>query len=411
MSRFATVRSPGAEHRSGPSSRATGGLVGRAAYWLSSTARSDSDQLRGKLIQSVLDRKAPLVVGAAVMAATAITAYVMTGAWWPLAWLAADLILVCLRLAVIVQSERQPRRPRTDFVPAMLTLGLLWTSLFAAASFACMLSGETVLAVMAAVNTAGVVGGVSSRNAPTPRYAAIVILVCCVPFAVATFLAPYPGMHALAFIVPLWAIGMYVITLQNHTITVRMIRAERVTRKLAMTDALTGLHNRMFLDEELAGLCRKVDGGPETGFTVLCLDLDGFKAVNDRYGHRAGDILLKAVAGRIMNAIRLQDHACRNGGDEFTVLLPGIGRDEATFVARRIISSISRPFDIGHDDKAWIGVSIGSAFAPDDGTDPQALQAAADAALYAAKQAGKGVHREYQDEIPTSEDGDLRASA
>ena len=133
--------------------------------------------------------------------------------------------------------------------------------------------------------------------------------------------------------------------------------------------------------------------------------------VHDRYGHRAGDILLKAVAGRIMNAIRLQDHACRNGGDEFTVLLPGIGRDEATFVARRIISSISRPFDIGHDDKAWIGVSIGSAFAPDDGTDPQALQAAADAALYAAKQAGKGVHREYQGEIPTSEDGDLRASA
>lgn len=373
------------------------GFFTQVTDWLSSSSAPESAAIRSKLIQSVLDRKIALVVASFCMAATAITAYVMTGQTWPLVWLAADIVVSGARLYLIQHSEWSPHRPREEYIPVMILLGLLWSTLFAAASFACMVSGHPVLAVMAAVNTAGVVGAVSSRNAPTPRFGALIIAICALPFAVGVALAPFPGMQVLSIIVPLWAIGMYVIMQQNYDIAVRMIRAEIVTRRLALTDVLTGLGNRMCLDEQLALACdRMVKSNDPAGFTLLYLDLDGFKTVNDIYGHIAGDALLKAVGKRLRQSLRPQDQICRNGGDEFAIILPNTPQEEATFVAKRIIAAIARPFDIGISDHVYIGVSIGSAHAPEDGSAPALLLAAADLALYNAKRAGKGVHREHQ---------------
>ncbi|SMH51077.1 GGDEF domain-containing protein [Mesorhizobium australicum] len=400
------------DQRSHAKTSLASGPLGRIFYWLSSSGQPDSDELRGRLIQSIMDRKGALLVGTAVVIATATFAYFMTGAWWPIIWLVTEIVIVAVRLAVISHAERTLGRRREDYVPALLTLGALWTVVFGAGSYACMTSGEPVLAIIASVNTAGAVGAMSSRNAPTPRFASLIMVICCIPFAIASLNAPYPGIGSLAIILPLWVVGMHVIMFQNHDILVRMIRAEKVTRRLAMTDALTGLQNRMALDEKLADMCarleRRIDGD---GFSLLYLDLDGFKAVNDRHGHTAGDVLLKAVAERIRHALRPDDHASRNGGDEFSVILPLTGREETAFVAKRLIATISRPFEIGIGDTIQLGVSIGSAYAPDDGLDPAILLASADEALYAAKRAGKGIHREYRpsDDGPPNLDGRARA--
>jgi diguanylate cyclase (GGDEF)-like protein/PAS domain S-box-containing protein len=159
-------------------------------------------------------------------------------------------------------------------------------------------------------------------------------------------------------------------------------------------DSLTDLPKRLFFDAELQRRT-KVKGGKRGGFTLLYLDLDKFKLINDTLGHDTGDLLLVAVSSRLQACIRSNDILARMGGDEFTVLMPGLrSRSQAESVASRIIDSISRPFDIA-GDRFVIGVSMGLAEYPADGTNATELLKHADAAMYSAKQAGRGTFRWY----------------
>ena len=121
---------------------------------------------------------------------------------------------------------------------------------------------------------------------------------------------------------------------------------------------------------------------------MFCLDLDGFKAVNDELGHASGDAVLAEVAKRLRTSVRDVDFACRLGGGEFVILLPDISNDDAVAIARRIIAHVSEPFEFV--PSARIGVSIGIAAAPRDGNSADELLSAADRAMYEAKRRGKG---------------------
>ena len=131
-------------------------------------------------------------------------------------------------------------------------------------------------------------------------------------------------------------------------------------------------------------------GGRVTGLEAhcVCLDLDGFKGVNDRSGHAAGDAVLVAVADCLRACVREADFVCRVGGDEFVILLPNITDSEAAAIARRIISRVSEPFEFAPG--ARVGASIGLASAPRDGMTADELLGAADRAMYEAKRRGKG---------------------
>lgn len=160
-------------------------------------------------------------------------------------------------------------------------------------------------------------------------------------------------------------------------------RNEMHLRFMAHHDALTMLPNRLMFGEQLD---LALDGaGPEATCALLCLDLDGFKPVNDRLGHAAGDELLRQVADRLRGVVRDSGIAARLGGDEFAVLLPNVGQEIATQVAARLGRSIRRAYDLGTSAEINIGVSIGIACAPAHATTPVALLAHADAALYMAK--------------------------
>jgi len=150
----------------------------------------------------------------------------------------------------------------------------------------------------------------------------------------------------------------------------------------AMTDTLTGLHNRGAFEEHIAALL--AEPGAQS-LTLLMLDLDGFKALNDRQGHLAGDGVLREVAGSIRAAVRAGDHACRYGGDEFAILLPATARAVGAQVAERIRASIA---GLETGAGGGITVSVGVACAPDDATTRDGLVAAADVALYRAKALG-----------------------
>jgi diguanylate cyclase (GGDEF)-like protein len=168
---------------------------------------------------------------------------------------------------------------------------------------------------------------------------------------------------------------------------------------LAHHDALTGLANRAAISQRIeeAAARERRTGEP---FTVLLLDLDRFKQVNDTMGHAAGDALLCEVASRLKSTLRETDTLGRLGGDEFVVIQTRAvnPRQAATAFANRIVELLSRPFHLERSDVS-IGVSIGIALAPEHASDPTSLLKMADLALYQAKSAGRGVYAFFSAEM------------
>ncbi|HWV85583.1 MAG TPA: EAL domain-containing protein [Capillimicrobium sp.] len=162
----------------------------------------------------------------------------------------------------------------------------------------------------------------------------------------------------------------------------------------AFHDPLTGLPNRALFVERLEQALEGVDAGAEVA--VLFVDLDRFKAVNDSIGHAAGDELLRAVAGRIVNCLRSADTAARFGGDEFAVLLEGPKSvASAEGVADRIIAAMRRPFSIA-GKTVLIGASVGVAYGDGSARDADQLLRNADLAMYRAKHDGRGRRVAFQ---------------
>jgi diguanylate cyclase (GGDEF)-like protein/PAS domain S-box-containing protein len=170
------------------------------------------------------------------------------------------------------------------------------------------------------------------------------------------------------------------------------IEAEQRLAHLAFHDELTGLPNRALLMQELD---RAVAQAHTSGqrLALLFIDLDGFKGINDRLGHAAGDLVLTATALRLRLSLREGDLLGRYGGDEFIAVLVDVPADQAHGIAQRaadaVLDSFHSPLDLA-DAPVQLGVSIGVALFPEHGSDTQGLVQAADQAMYAAKQAGRG---------------------
>ncbi|MEB2605921.1 sensor domain-containing diguanylate cyclase [Burkholderia cenocepacia] len=152
----------------------------------------------------------------------------------------------------------------------------------------------------------------------------------------------------------------------------------------ATHDALTGLPNRaLFYDRLRQSMHTALRASGRLG--ILNIDMDGLKPINDGFGHRAGDAALREVATRMQAAVRRSDTVARIGGDEFAVILPNLGtRDDAQVQSMRLARRVGEPFEFdGHALR--LGVSVGIAMLPDDGTDMNALIEHADQAMYEAK--------------------------
>ncbi|MGZ5608345.1 MAG: EAL domain-containing protein [Methylobacter sp.] len=174
--------------------------------------------------------------------------------------------------------------------------------------------------------------------------------------------------------------------------------AEEEIRQLAFYDPLTQLPNRRLLQERLKhGI--EVDRRDGKRLALLMLDLDRFKAVNDSLGHAAGDELLQQVAGRILARLRDVDMVARLGGDEFVVLLEDIAHaEDAARVAAEIILVLSKPFHLSQSNDIQIGASIGISLYPEHGTNYEILMDHADAALYQAKDQGRGCYAYFSED-------------
>jgi diguanylate cyclase (GGDEF)-like protein len=176
-------------------------------------------------------------------------------------------------------------------------------------------------------------------------------------------------------------------------------RAEAAIVHLARHDVLTGLANRAQFNEKLEEAGKRLKRGG-TAITVMMLDLDRFKAVNDMFGHPAGDALLIEVGRRLKSTLRETDLLARLGGDEFAIIQEGgtSQHEGAIALALRIINAISEPFDL-NGFEASVGTSIGIAMAPEHGLEPETLLKSADLALYNAKAHGRNDYRIYHPDM------------
>jgi diguanylate cyclase (GGDEF)-like protein len=164
--------------------------------------------------------------------------------------------------------------------------------------------------------------------------------------------------------------------------------ATEILETLSVTDPLTQVANRRKFEEILRGQWQDA-GGAGRSMAVIMVDIDRFKQFNDTFGHQAGDRCIREVAAALTGQARRGDHVCRYGGEEFAVVLPNTTSDEAAVVAERLRLGV-RAQGIDHPGGDSVTISVGvAAVIPDGAADPDSLVAAADAALYEAKRAGR----------------------
>ncbi|QWA09313.1 EAL domain-containing protein [Sodalis ligni] len=178
--------------------------------------------------------------------------------------------------------------------------------------------------------------------------------------------------------------------------------SEAQTRYLAYHDILTGLHNRTALYEDLNHVV--VPGGTsgQTGGLLMLMDLDGFKNINDTYGHQAGDFVLCEFARRLQHVVPEESLVARMGGDEFALLIRGdLPRQDAELLCRKIVKQTQSPFTIT-GASPFVTVSVGVIQIAESDTTAGELMRKADAALYEAKRKGKNVHCFYSESLDAS---------
>lgn len=175
------------------------------------------------------------------------------------------------------------------------------------------------------------------------------------------------------------------------------LKAEEKIKYMAYHDLLTDLPNRTHFMEELENNIKYAREHNEQ-FVVMFLDLDGFKEINDTLGHSVGDKLLKAFGERLVLSVRLMDITSRFGGDEFALILPGIGEKEVAEYATRILKKLEQSFMV-NNMQVYISTSIGVSIYPLDGTTSDLLIKHADAAMYHAKANGKNNFQLFNQEL------------
>jgi diguanylate cyclase (GGDEF)-like protein len=348
------------------------------------------ERVRARMLESVPTTTLSLAFySVTLIVICGTTVYISGRAPWAWVWLAASVFLIAWR-AIHPILARRKGRPQ-PLASIMISSGLAMAS-FGFGSAQSIATGNIALTTMAMSGTMGVLAGLATRWSAVPRAAILTMLLAVAPPMVVLFMQG--GVNILAAVsMGFVMLSISTFTLHNQEYLLAAVTAEELHRRMAQTDHLTGLVNRAELLHQMAAACASlppVGGGRGLSFAVLFIDLDGFKAINDNYGHAAGDEVLQRVADGLRQATGPEELVARIGGDEFVVLLRDCDAMTARAVADQIIAAISREHRISDGRVLRVGCSIGLCIAPLQGREPEVLLARADSALYEVKNRGKG---------------------
>lgn len=361
---------------------------------------SPAEAIEIELIRSLYDGFLPSVIMSAGFVACGWLIAALTRDPILAALLLPGLIASVLRLVVAWRDAKVAERPRLTIAAARHLERRFALSYYA---FAAMLglfgmrvfwvpstgAGAHLLMLALLIGyAAGVAAGIGLR----PRIAIPSMIVAVAPPVVAILASAKPLYAATAVMTCAFLAGGIFSLRKRHARALADIGRRLTFSALARQDDLTALPNRLALRENYDEADYGAADEPRM-IAVHCLDLNGFKPVNDRFGHPMGDALLAAVAKRLAGAIRDSDIAARLGGDEFAIVQRDIAHpDEARLLAQRIVAAIGRPYGIG-EQVLTISTCVGYIVTDDPAQDLEQLLSLADEALYSAKRNGIGVRR------------------
>ncbi len=367
-----------------------------------------ADEVRQLLVGTLFASPSSLAAGA--LAGSIISAVI--------GWSSGDRLLTILASAISlvgairVASAMVYRDTAED---ARSLRARTWEQLyeFGAWSFAALLGLMTYLTLtreadielhlLAAATSTGYAAGISGRNAGRPVIALGQLTLAAAPLTLALVQGAGIAQWTLAFANALFIAAMFDITLQTYQVVLKAMNAAhnqaqlaRRFERLAQIDSLTGLRNRFSLKTSLERLL-ELDGSANCA-SLLWIDLDRFKEVNDTLGHPVGDQLLRVVSERLQSVCRENDCLARFGGDEFVLLAAKADRQGARALAERILGLFAIPIAVD-GASLHISASIGIVTVPHEGLGAEVLLKYADMALYHAKAAGRNSFREFEPEM------------
>lgn len=352
---------------------------------------SISDVIYIEVVATLYGTMVPILVAGVCQTIVGTISAVQTGDGLTTLLTVLGAVVTAVRMLGVLAFRRQTRsRSLVDraearawewrYAAGSLATALL-VGLFAARS---LFVGDATCLVMAVGIAFGFGAGIVARLSLRPVLAFLGFAAVGLPSVVAAFLKQWDvphlamGLMFLTFIVA----GCEMVRLAYNS-TLNQMTLKQKFEQLARIDPMTGLLNRSVLAIDLERIV--ADGGAAT-VAVHAIDLDHFKAANDRYGHPVGDALLRQVAARLMAVAGSADLIVRMGGDEFILAQRQVrSRGDAEAMAQQIVQSISAPYHVdGHE--IAIGASIGIALSGEHGKTVEALLARSDAALYRAKE-------------------------
>ncbi len=383
----------------------------RSLQWL--PAERLSDGVYAELIDELFAAAPSVVVVAISQSVIGSAIFLHTG---DLTVLGLTIAIVLISIERIVMMRRY-RHAASD-KPLSRADITLWERRYVSRSIAsalvisaigvrCFMLADPTIHMLAVGMLSTYCAGTLMRVAHRPRLAIVNLLIISIPTPVAGIIHGGPIYLSLALMTGILLVGAFDVIRHSYNTTVSQITLKRQFAGLARQDALTGLSNRLELNErlELAIGDAQRNG---CGLAVHSLDLDRFKAANDLYGHPAGDAILKQVAQRLSRLTRASDILVRLGGDEFVLVQTGVAtREQATSLGLRIVEDICSHYNI-NGYTIELGTSVGIALLMDERITPDDLLARADQALYHAKRtrSGYAVYTVAPHLVPSLNDGD-----
>lgn len=324
------------------------------------------------------------------------------------AWLLASVLVICLIWPHV--AYLQAKRAAQPIVRERVNLvcDSAWGGWLAVAIQLAPIGTIVILLMFALDNMA--VGGWRLFLAGTLASA------CAIFFGVVILGAPSVLIGAESYIAFAWlpvaVVYPLVLAKTTHDVSAKLIERSARLRELSERDSLTGLVNRGTVAGSLQALLAEAEGAQER-ISVLFIDLDGFKTVNDALGHNVGDELLVKMAKRLAACAHDDEIVARYGGDEFVIVARHSkenGADRRSILSEAVLQAVSTPIDVGGHE-LLLGASIGVSSFPDDGRDAAGLLHSADIAMYAAKNRGRNCYELYQPRMRAEADARLRLSA
>lgn len=366
--------------------------------WLAEPGRDVPAEIRDALVGSLFGTLSIFFGGIlnTLMVATVITLHLRRPEF--LVWLGLEIAICLSRVTVLLLARRASRAGRPTPTDWHMCLTLAWAASVGLGAYLSVVSGDWLSAAMACLPAAAMCGGICFRNYGTPRMTALMILLSLGPICAGALVAHEPLFLLTLLQLPVYVISMTSASFRMNAMVVATMRSERENAHRARHDSLTGLLNRSSLLAEIreASAHRMAAG---RYLTLLYMDLDGFKPVNDSLGHGSGDELLVRVGERLRGTVPGRGLVYRIGGDEFVIVLRNESTQSVQALAQDLLREVSAPYLLSTGHQARLGVSIGIAHVRPEGLTADDILHLADRALYRAKAQGKG-----QFQFATSDD-------